>query len=70
MIQLLVTYTPLGEDKTMDSGTKDSVANLTSAAGMGLTFMDIQSTISILVLITALILNVGRIYEWYKKRSK
>ncbi len=54
----------------MDSSTKDSVANLTSAAGMGLTFMEIQSMISILVLITALILNVGRIYEWYKKRNK
>ncbi len=54
----------------MDSPTKDSLANVVSATGMGLTFMEIQSMISILVLITALILNVGRIYEWYKKRSK
>jgi len=50
----------------MDSSTKDSIANVTSAAGMGLTFMDVQGYVSILVLITALILNVGRIYTWYK----
>ena len=54
----------------MDSMTKDSLANVTSVAGMGLTFMEIQSMISILVLITALILNVGRIYAWWMKRSK
>lgn len=51
----------------MDSMTKDSVANVASTAGIGLTFMEIQSMISILVLITALILNVGRIYAWWKK---
>ena len=54
----------------MDSMTKDSVANVASAAGMGLTFMDVQSIVSILVLITALVLNVGRIYAWWKKSSK
>jgi hypothetical protein len=54
----------------MDSMTKDSVANVASTAGIGLTFMDIQSTISILVLITALILNIGRIYAWWEKRNK
>ena len=51
----------------MDSMTKDSVANVASTAGIGLTFMDVQSIVSILVLLTALILNVGRIYAWWKK---
>ena len=54
----------------MDSMTKDSVANVASAAGMGLTFMEIQSIVSILVLITALVLNIGRIYAWWKKSNK
>jgi hypothetical protein len=54
----------------MDSMTKDSIANVASAAGMGLTFMEIQSVVSILVLITALVLNLGRIWDWFKKRKK
>ena len=54
----------------MDSMTKDSVANVASTAGIGLTFMEIQSVVSILVLITALILNVGRIYAWWSKHDK
>ena len=54
----------------MDSMTKDSIANIASTAGLGLSLMEIQSMVSILVLITALILNIGRIYAWYKKRSK
>ncbi len=50
--------------------TKDSIANITSTAGIGMTFMDFQSTISIIVLITALVLNLTRIYDWFKKRKK
>ena len=50
--------------------TKDSVANVASTAGIGLTFMEIQSVISMLVLITALVLNLGRIFDWFKNRKK
>ena len=50
--------------------TKDSIANVASTAGIGLTFMEIQSVISMLVLITALLLNLGRIWDWFKKRKK
>ena len=53
----------------MDSMTKDSVANIASTAGIGLTFMDVQTTISVVVLLTALILNITRIYDWWKKRK-
>ena len=53
----------------MDSMTKDSVANIASTAGIGLTFMDIQGYVSIIVLLTALVLNITRIYDWYKKRK-
>ncbi len=54
----------------MDSSTKDSIANLTSVTGIGMTMANIQVTISVLVLITALLLNLSRLYDWYKKRSK
>lgn len=53
----------------MDSSTKDSLANLTTIGGIGLTMADIQSTISILVLLTALILNIQRIYTFFKQRK-
>lgn len=54
----------------MDSSTKDSVANLTTIGGISLTMADVQTTISVLVLITALLLNIGRLYDWFKKRNK
>ena len=54
----------------MDSSTKDSIANLTTIGGIGLTMAQIQTTISVLVLITALILNIQRIYTFWKERKK
>jgi hypothetical protein len=53
----------------MDSSTKDTVANLTTLGGISLSMADIQTTVSILVLITALLLNISRLYDWYKKRK-
>ena len=54
----------------MDSSTKDSLANITSIGGLTMTMANVQMTISLLVLITALILNVSRIYDWWVKRRK
>lgn len=54
----------------MDSSTKDSLANITSIGGLTMTMADVQMTISLLVLITALILNISRIYDWWMKRRK
>jgi len=53
----------------MDSSTKDSIANLTTVSSIGLTMAEVQTTISVLVLITALLLNISRLYDWYKKRK-
>ena len=53
----------------MDTSTKDSIANLTTLGGIGMTMAQIQTTISVLVLITALLLNISRLYDWYKKRK-
>jgi hypothetical protein len=52
----------------MDSSTKDSIANLTTIGGIGMTMAQIQTTVSVLVLITALLLNISRLYDWWKKR--
>jgi hypothetical protein len=54
----------------MDTSTKDSIANLTTLGGISLTMAQIQSTISILVLTTALLLNISRLYDWWKRRDK
>ena len=54
----------------MDSSTKDSLANITSIGGLTMTMADVQMTVSLLVLITALILNVSRIIDWWKNRKK
>jgi len=54
----------------MDSATKDSITNVFTLGGIGLTMADIQTSVSVLVLITALILNITRLYDWYKERRK
>ena len=54
----------------MDSTTKDSLANLATLGGISMTMANIQVTVSVLVLITALLLNVSRLYDWWKKRGK
>jgi len=54
----------------MDTSTKDSIANLTTLGGISLSMAQIQTTISVLVLITALLLNISRLYDWWKQRGK
>ena len=54
----------------MDSSTKDSLANITSIGGLTMTMADVQMTVSLLVLVTALILNLSRIYTFFKERKK
>lgn len=54
----------------MDSSTKDTIANLTTLGGISMSMANIQTTISVLVLITALLLNLSRLYDWWKQRNK
>ena len=49
--------------------TKDTIATITSIGGLTLTMVDAQMVISFLVLITALILNVSRLYAMYCRRK-
>jgi len=48
---------------------KDTLANIASAFGLTLTLVDAQMIISFLVLITALVLNVSRLYAMWVKRK-
>jgi len=51
--------------------TKDTLANIASVGGLTLTMVDAQMVISFLVLITALVLNVSRLYAmWVKRKNK
>ena len=49
--------------------TKDTIATITSIGGLTLTMVDAQMVISFLVLITALVLNVSRLYAMYMRRK-
>ena len=49
--------------------TKDTIATITSIGGLTLTMIDAQMIISFLVLITALVLNVSRLYAMWVKRK-
>ena len=49
--------------------TKDTLANIASVGGLTLTMVDAQMIISFLVLITALVLNVSRLYAMYMRRK-
>ena len=58
------------QHKNMDSSTKDTVANLATVSGLGMTMADITSVMTLCVLCTAFILNIQRIYHFFKDRQK
>jgi uncharacterized iron-regulated membrane protein len=51
----------------MDS--KDTIANATTMGGVFAYLMEIQGELTVLLLITGLVLNVTRIYDWFRKRK-
>jgi hypothetical protein len=48
----------------------DTVANTFTIGGVFAYMMHFSAEITILVLITGLVLNVLRIYDWFKNRKK
>lgn len=48
---------------------KDSTANVVSLTGMTMSFMNFETMLTIVVLFSALALNIVRIYEIWKKKS-
>ena len=51
----------------MDS--KDTIANATTMGGVFAYLMQIQGELTVLLLITGLLLNITRIYDWFRKRK-
>jgi len=54
----------------MDSTTQDSIATTFSITGIFAYLMDFQAEITLLVLLTSLALNLGRIITVFTKKKK
>ena len=54
----------------MGPDIKDTIANGTSIAALGGVLMDWQAPLTVLLVLTGIILNITRIYDWYKQRGK
>ncbi len=52
-----------------DTTAMDAIANTTSIGGVIAFIMKFTPIITALVLVTALTLNIIRIYDWYKGRN-
>ena len=48
---------------------KDTTANLTSLAGMSMSFLNVEMILTVAVLVSALILNISRLIEIRRKRK-
>lgn len=49
---------------------KDSIANVTTIGAAGAAMVDWNATLTIILIITGIALNVSRIYELYRKRKE
>ncbi len=49
---------------------KDSIANVTTIGGVASVIMQWESVFTLLLIVTGIVLNVTRIYEWWKKKDK
>jgi len=48
---------------------KDTIANGSTIAALGGLIMDSQAILTIILVLTGILLNVTRLYDWYKKRD-
>ena len=53
----------------METGVKDTIANATTITGVTAYIMQFQSELTVLLLLTGLILNITRIYDWFKSKK-
>ena len=53
----------------METGIKDTLANGTTIIALGSVIMDYTAVITFFLVLTGVILNVMRIYDWYKQRK-
>ena len=53
----------------MTSEVKDTIANGVSISALGGLIMDSQAILTIVLVLTGILLNITRLYDWYKKRD-
>lgn len=54
----------------MDTHIKDTIANGASITALGAVLMDWTSTLTLLLVLTGVLLNFTRLYDWWVKRDK
>jgi len=54
---------------TMTPEIKDTIANGSTIAALGGLIMDSQAILTIILVLTGILLNITRLYDWYKKRD-
>jgi len=48
---------------------KDTIANGASITALGAALMDWQAPLTLLLVLTGVLLNLTRLYDWYRKRD-
>lgn len=54
----------------MDNHIKDTIANGTSITALGAILMDYTSIFTFLLVLTGVVLNFTRLYDWWFNRNK
>jgi hypothetical protein len=49
---------------------KYTIANMTTLGGVFAYLMQFQGELTVLLLLTGLILNITRLYDWFKRKKK
>lgn len=48
---------------------KDTVANTTTITGVAMYIMQFQAELTVLLLLTGLMLNITRLYDWFRTKK-
>jgi hypothetical protein len=48
---------------------KDTLANGATITALGSVLMDWQAPLTLLLVLTGVLLNITRLYDWYRKRD-
>jgi len=54
----------------METGIKDTVSNFTTITALGAVLMDWANLFTLLLVMTGVLLNLTRLYDWYIQREK
>jgi hypothetical protein len=54
----------------MTTEIKDTITNATTIGGVFAYIMQFQGELTVLLLLTGLLLNITRLYDWFKNKNK